>query len=102
MSQGPKPSCCDPFAVALGMPRDFVRSMWPEPAQSFAEYISQYDALGNALERAEACSHYRFHAFEQLSYIRNEDFDNRIWRAEKATVEYCGMSVAEYLRTQHQ
>lgn len=98
MSNELQRSCCDPFVEKHGMPRHFVRSLFIDPAQSLSGYIVQVEKLRDELEKMEACVQYRFHSFEQLSYLRNDMFDNRIWRSEIAAAEYCGMTIDEYIQ----
>lgn len=90
-------TCCEPFVTQYGMPRQFVRALFTSPARNLSAYIDEKDQLAKRLEEIEACEHYRLHAFEQHSYIHDEMDDNRIWRAEVATAEYCGVSPRDYV-----
>ena len=83
--------CCEIFAVASGLPSQFIRKLFPEPAQDLASYATQRALLDMELDMMNACEHYR-----NQSIIVHRDACDYLLSADIKMAEYLGMSISQY------
>ncbi|MDQ5982754.1 MAG: hypothetical protein QG549_751 [Patescibacteria group bacterium] len=83
--------CCEIFAVASGLPRQFVKKLFPEPAQDLESYATQRTLLDMELDMMNACEHYR-----NQSIIVHRDACDYLLSADIKMAEYLGLTIDQY------
>lgn len=83
--------CCEIFAVASGLPGQFVKKLFPEPAQDLESYATQRTLLDMELDMMNACEHYR-----NQSIIVHRDACDYLLSADIKMAEYLGLTIDQY------
>lgn len=83
--------CCEIFAIASGLPSQFVKKLFPEPAKDLADYATQRALLDMELDMMYACEHYR-----NQSIIVHRDACDYLLTADIKMAEYLGMTIDQY------
>ena len=83
--------CCQIFTEASGKPSDFIRRLFPEPAQDLLSYDNERSLLEMELDMIGACEHYR-----NQSVKAHRDACNYMLAADIKMAQFLGLSIADY------